>query len=299
MNERIIPDADLSDLKGEITFGPFSNPRLNAVLKHFGKTAFGRSSACMEFESFLRQIAVGATGHGLSMPLATHAFQAGDDGRLVEDLKIGKTCLEIGTFHGITAVVLSQFFDQVLCVSVDDPNAKLLKEDIIHFLGIKNIAFHDARDNAEKAAFIKAATFDFCYQDGDHTNDTPADFALVKHCGRVLFHEFWPLQPPVWNLVNSLPQHEVTRAQFDCLAYWEAGRKVAITVNGAPHQVAGTGISYEDVMALIGQDPERIFSMTYRTRRGGDEQREGILFPGRAVKLEDGMSFDAGDTSNA
>lgn len=273
MNERILPDVDLSELKGEITFGPFSNPRLNAVLKHFGKTAFGRSSACMEFESFLQSISRGG--------------------------RLGKTCLEIGTFHGITAVVLSQFFDQVLCVSVDDPNAKLLKEDIIHFLGIKNIAFHDARDNAEKAAFIKAATFDFCYQDGDHTNDTPADFALVKHCGRVLFHEFWPLQPPVWNLVNSLPQHEVTRAQFDCLAYWEAGKKSTITVNGATHQVAGIEISYEDVMTLIGQDPKRIFSMTYHTRRQGDARREGILSPGQAVKLEAGMVFDAGDTSNA
>ena len=47
---------------------------------------------------------------------------------------------------------------------------------------------------------------------------------LVKRCGRVLFHEYWPLQPPVWNLVNSLPVDEVTRAQFDCLAYWEAHR---------------------------------------------------------------------------
>jgi hypothetical protein len=195
MNERIFPDADLSQLKGDITFGPFSNPRLNAVLKHFGKAAFGRSSACMEFESFLRQIGAG-----------------------------GKTCLEIGTFHGITAVVLSQFFDEVLCVSVDDPNAKLLKHDIVHFLGIKNISFFDARNNAEKAAFIRAAKFDFCYQDGDHTNDTLTDFALVKHCGRVLFHEFWPLQPPVWNLVHSLPQDEVTRAQFDCLAYWDQKR---------------------------------------------------------------------------
>jgi hypothetical protein len=191
MNERIMPDVDLSELKGDITFGPFSNPHLNAVLKHFGKIAFGRSSACMEFESFLRQIGAG-----------------------------GKTCLEIGTFHGITAVVLSQFFERVICVSIDDPNAKLLKHQIVKFLGITNISFYDAKTNAEKAAFVNAADFDFCYQDGDHTNDTPSDFALVKRCGRVLFHEYWPLQPPVWNLVNSLPQDEITRAQFDCFAMW-------------------------------------------------------------------------------
>jgi hypothetical protein len=162
MNERILPDADLSQLQGEITFGPFSNPRLNAVLKHFGKAAFGRSSACMEFESLLERISEQRIMRG---------------GPQLSEM----TCLEIGTFHGITAVILSQFFERVLCVSVDDPNTRLLKHDIVKFLGIKNIAFHDAKDNVEKAAFIRAARFDFCYQDGDHTNDTPSDFALVRH----------------------------------------------------------------------------------------------------------------------
>lgn len=196
VNERIFGDADLSELKGEITFGPFSNPQLNRVLKHFGKAAFGRSSACMEFETMLRKI---------------------NERTPLRDM----VCLEIGTFHGITAVVLAQFFKRVFCVSIDDPNAKLLKHDIVKFLGISNISFYDAKTNAEKEVFVKALKFDFCYQDGDHTNDTPSDFALVKHCGRVLLHEFWPLQPPVWNLVHSLPASEVMRAEYDCLAYWE------------------------------------------------------------------------------
>lgn len=195
MNERIMDDGN-AVVNGDIKFGPFSNPRMNAVLKHFGKTAFGRSSACMEFENFLKQ--VGANG---------------------------KCCLEIGTFHGITAIVLSQFFAKVVCVSIDDPNAKLLKHELVDFLGITNIEFHDFNDNAAKARFIGRLDFDFCYQDGDHTNDTDTDFALVERCGRVLFHEYWPLQAPVWNLVNSLPQHEVTRAQFDCLAYWHKQTK--------------------------------------------------------------------------
>jgi len=59
--------------------------------------------------------------------------------------------------------------------------------------------------------------------DGDHTNDTEEDFGLVKSCGRVLFHEYWPLQPAVWNLVNSLPKNEVISANYDCLAYWQCG----------------------------------------------------------------------------
>jgi len=194
LNERIRTNGDEEQIIGEITHGPFSTPLMNAIFKRFGKKAFGRSSACAEFEEFLWSI---AKGRG----------------------KIGKCCLEIGTFHGITAVILSQFFDRVVCVSIDE--MPVMKREIVDYLGIKNISFYDAKDNADKAAFINAATFDFCYSDGDHTHDTYTDFGLVKRCGRVLFHEFWPLQAPVHNLVMSLPRDEVRFAAYDCLAYWE------------------------------------------------------------------------------
>jgi hypothetical protein len=178
-------------IKGDITHGAFSNPQLKRVLQHFGNTAFARSSACMEFEAFLRRIGAG-----------------------------GKTCLEIGTYHGITAVVLSQFFENVVCVSLDHRPRKLMRREIVEFLGIKNIRFIELAQNEDKAAVIQGLDFDFCYSDGDHANDTYTDFELVKHCGRVLFHEYWPIQVPVHNLVNSLPKDEVTIAQYDCFAYW-------------------------------------------------------------------------------
>lgn len=201
LNERIQPDKELKTaLVGEITFGPFASPYMKEIMRAFGKSAFGRSSACAEFESFLV---------GLCKT------------RAAREWPLGRTCLEIGTFYGITAVLLSQFFERVICVSVDLQSDKQMKCRIVDHLGIKNIVFYDAKDNADKAAFIHAAKFDFCYQDGDHTNDSESDFALVERCGRVLFHEYWPLQPAVWNLVNRLPQDEVTRARFDCLAYWE------------------------------------------------------------------------------
>lgn len=182
-------------LRYDITFGAFSNPLLKAILRRFGQTAFARSSACMEFETFLKRI--GARG---------------------------RTCLEIGTYHGISAVVLSQYFERVICVSVDDRPRKLMKRNIVNFLEIKNIEFHDVPDNVTKAEVIKGLDFDFCYSDGDHVNDTYTDFAMVKHCGRVLLHEAWVLQPPVFNLACSLPADEVTWADTDCFAYWERRR---------------------------------------------------------------------------
>ena len=202
LNERIQPDVELvTELDVDsITFGPFSSPYMKAIMKKFGKKAFGRSSACAEFENFLCTLVGTDRSH---------------------------VALEIGTFYGITAVLMSQYFERVICVSVDLEGDREMKRRIVDHLGIRNVSFYDARDNADKAKFIHAAEFDFCYQDGDHTNDTRTDFELVRRCGRVLFHEYWPLQPAVWNLVNSLPQQEVIRARYDCLAYWERGQEYA------------------------------------------------------------------------
>ena len=185
---------DTEPIRGDITRGAFANPQLKEILYRFGKRAFARSAACMEFEAFLKRIGAG-----------------------------GGTCLEIGTYNGITAVVLSQFFDKVVCVSLDAPDLKrgIIKQQIVDHLGIKNIKFIDVDSNEQKAEVIRGLTFDFCYQDGDHTHDTYTDFELVKRCGRVLFHEAWAIQPPVWNLVHSLPDDAVTWADYDCFAYWQ------------------------------------------------------------------------------
>lgn len=172
--------------------GPFAHPTMQKILARYGRRAFARSSACMEFLPFLDRCGIG-----------------------------GGVGLEIGTYHGVTACLLAQRFDRFISVSVDDEDPKrLLKRELAEFLGIRNITFYDAKDNAEKAEIVRGLAFDFAYSDGDHTNDTQADFDLVKRCGRVLFHEVWPLQPPVWDLVNSLPPDEVTRAEVDILAYW-------------------------------------------------------------------------------
>ena len=195
MNERILADDPGYRIPEDIKTGPFASPLVNAILRKFGKTAFVRSSGCMEFEHFLHEIKAG-----------------------------GECCLEIGTYHGITAIILSQYFRRVVCVSVDEERDRSLKYEIVAYLGIKNIQFHDVHNNAEKRVIVDSLAFDFAYSDGDHARDAKADFDLVKRCGRVLMHEYWPLQPAVWNLVNALPQDQVRRAHFDCFAYWERRR---------------------------------------------------------------------------
>lgn len=125
--------------------------------------------------------------------------------------------MEIGTFNGLTASVLSRYFDHVVTIDVM-PNP--LKTRILKHLGIKNVTCLDVKDNKEKASVIHDLEFDFAYLDGDHAHDTDTDWALVKQCGRVLFHEVWPFQEPVFKLVHRLNMEQV-RFNGCGLALWE------------------------------------------------------------------------------
>src|SRR5262245_43986674 len=85
----------------------------------------------------------------------------------------GGVCLEIGTFNGISAVVMSQYFDRVICTSVDDTPEALIKHDVMKYLGIENVRFFDCRNNYEKRMLVRQLDgFDFCYMDGNHREDT-------------------------------------------------------------------------------------------------------------------------------
>lgn len=167
------------------------DPQLLSVFQTFGGEVFRRSSVF----------------HGL--------------GRLLEENKVrGRLCFEVGTWNGLTAVVLSRFFDRVVTVDIAHNE---LKHQIIKHLGIQNITCIDIADNAEKADVASKTTFDCAYLDGDHAHDTESDWQLAKRCGRVVFHEVWPFQLPVWNLVHSLPPQQVTFGGAG-LALWD-GRK--------------------------------------------------------------------------
>lgn len=167
-----------------------SDPRMYDILQTFGAEVFRRSSVF----------------HGLDSFLSANDIRGGN-------------CFEIGTWNGLTAIVLSRYFDRVITVDiVNNP----LKERIIKHLGIDNIRCMNIQDNADKAEVIKQYSFDFAYMDGDHAHDTETDFELVKGCGRVLFHEVWPFQKQVWSLVRSLPPNEVAE-NGEGLALWVKG----------------------------------------------------------------------------
>lgn len=153
------------------------DPVLLNLYKKFGAEIFRRSSVFHDLAKFLEQ----------------------------NNIR-GKCAFEVGTWNGLTALVLSRFFDRVVTVDIADQPDKyaILKE-----AGVTNVQFIHIPNNDAKAGVLSGLDFDFAYLDGDHANDTDDDFKLVRKCGRVLFHEYWPFQPPVWGLVNGLPQDEV------------------------------------------------------------------------------------------
>lgn len=134
----------------------------------------------------------------------------------------GRTAFEIGTWNGLTAIILSRHFEKV--VTCDIANEKL-KYRLVDHLGIKNIEFVTVEDNSAKAKLARSTDFDFAYVDGDHAHDTAHDFDLVRKCRQVMFQEVWPFQEPVWELVEALPQSQIIRGG-DGLALWDGNRPI-------------------------------------------------------------------------
>jgi hypothetical protein len=172
------------------------DPYLMKVYQQFGAKVFRRSSVF----------------HGLGKFLADNEVR-------------GKCCFEIGSWNGLTAILLSRHFDHV--VSVDISNQKV-KHSIIDYLRIGNVEFVDIQRNEDKQVVLqkiwkRGIKIDCAYLDGNHAEDTEDDWNLVKQYGRVLFHEVWPFQSPVWGLVHSLPMQQIVFGGIG-LAMWDGSR---------------------------------------------------------------------------
>lgn len=164
------------------------SPELAEVYRRFGDGAFRRTAAHNGLAEFVR----------------TSGFS-------------GRHCVEIGSFRGLTAVILSGQFGFVTSIDiVNEP----MKHRIVEHLGVGNVRFRHIRGNREKVGVLGDMDFDAAYVDGNHV-DARFDFGLVERCGRVMFHEYWPAKPPVWGLVNGLRDRGDRVTVFRNFALWE------------------------------------------------------------------------------
>ena len=129
------------------------------------------------------------------------------------------TVLEIGTYKGVSSAVLSQHCAMVHTI---DLRYGKLEQNLTTWdrnafwnsLGISNVALHLVDDDKEKADVIRTHHFDLAFIDGGHTTAAvQRDFELVKHCGRVLFHDADDNGPgkknDVHNFIKTLDQTKV------------------------------------------------------------------------------------------
>lgn len=71
-----------------------------------------------------------------------------------------------------------------------------------------------------------------------------------------------------------------------------------IYVNGEEKAIDNPTVGYDDVCRLAGEDPTYTWTITYHTRRKGDEQRSGAIWRGREIQAEQGMRFLIGHTGH-
>jgi predicted O-methyltransferase YrrM len=143
--------------------------------------------------------------------------------------------VEIGTFRGITSALMSQYCNQLVTIDLKsgqyekqqgkiDWNDTPLRHDIWDALEINNISLMLINNNTDKQEIINNLQFDFAFIDGDHSYEgVKADFQMVKHCGRVLFHDYDKAEGkdcPVRDFI-----HTIKTGTFEYttdFAYWEA-----------------------------------------------------------------------------
>ena len=87
-------------------------------------------------------------------------------------------------------------------------------------IGANNIDLHLVENDAAKADLIRSLDFDFALIDGNHSAaSAAADFAMVRRCGAVLFHDY-DEKTGVQQFVDTLPLDQVTI--MDIFAFWQA-----------------------------------------------------------------------------
>lgn len=156
------------------------------------------------------------------------------DGAGVFDKVLGggefKRVLEIGTLRGISAAYMAQFVERVDTIDLASGRLEQLGVSFDRYkfweaLGVDNVVLHLVEDDREKAEVIRGLDFDLAFIDGGK-NDIATDFALVKHCGAVLFHDVdrrgKPELDAVYDFVMALPPEQVERT--DIFALWRAPR---------------------------------------------------------------------------
>lgn len=106
----------------------------------------------------------------------------------------GKTvAVETGTFHGVSAGLLAEYFDEVYTCDIEKGyfKDKNIKYKVWDELGVSDkIHFTMLKDDNEKDQWEKEIPYNFAWIDGNHYDGVMRDYELFKKCGRLLLHDY-------------------------------------------------------------------------------------------------------------
>lgn len=141
--------------------------------------------------------------------------------------------LEIGTYRGVAAAYMASLCSHVITLDLLRGRMESLGETFDRVAFWRHMGVADkielilVADNAEKRRVVDESYFDIAFIDGAHDQTVADDFAMVKRCGTVLFHDaddnaLRGKPNHVHEFIRSLPEHEV---QFmDIFALWRSGK---------------------------------------------------------------------------
>jgi len=127
-----------------------------------------------------------------------------------------KTVVEIGTFKGISAAYMAQFARKIFTFDIMDYPEKY---KVWYDLRINNrIFYYTIKSRKDIKTILNKIKFDFAFIDAKHTyKDAKADFELVKHCGKVLFHD---IHKKAFKGVRKFVVDELGAKDEGTIAYW-------------------------------------------------------------------------------
>jgi hypothetical protein len=147
---------------------------------------------------------------------------------LLEQVGPIRCAIETGTHCGFSALILSDYADEVHTIDVADIPPR---QDVFEWsaAGDLGITFHHVRNDEHKRQVIAdlGAKPDFAFIDGMHKSPgIESDFEMLRHTGRLLFHDYCPGHGPdnerthVLRFVASL--HPSAAIAIPPFAYWVA-----------------------------------------------------------------------------
>lgn len=137
-------------------------------------------------------------------------------------LGIPDCAIEIGTYYGLSTVVLASWAKEVKTFDiVSYPEFAIVKQA---FLGLQNVSQFIIKNREDIRICIvhNDIKFDFAFIDAVHDyENVKKDFEIVESCGRVLFHD--ANNPGIEKFLNEIGAVIIWK-NGNYFGYWEKGK---------------------------------------------------------------------------